>query len=211
MTRPDLSDTEIYDPDPEDYEDDKYFDFRPDDWELYQRMADCGSDLALDLKRLLFEKKYQDAYHLLAAEHVLVVAHVIDEFRMESSLEELNNLRQGMLYVLFRRMEDLECKAEIVEMSHAINSLLRQFTSQAAKHIRAGLAHQKGSRKGTDQLRSQTEEKHRQLLSRASAMRKLNPRLSKSRIATFLRDRGETDYRQSTILAILKDLGKTDM
>ena len=75
----------------------------------------------------------------------------------------------------------------------------KRITQNAIDHINS-------SQIGTDRLKAATAEKHQELLFKAYALKAVNQRLSKSRIAQLLISRGETDYSVSTILEILKGL-----
>lgn len=186
-------------------------DFFPDDWKLYQRMADCGHDLALDLKSLLEEKKFKEAYQLLAAEHVLVAGHILDEFCHEISIDELNRLAPAVVHVSLRRITELRKRPEREQMSAGVSSIVRRMSAESLDHITFSLAHAKKSAKGSEKLISQTEVKHNRVRLRASALRKLNPRLSNNSIATFLINQNQTEYKRSTLLRILKNSEETGL
>ena len=205
-----LSDTEVFDPDPEEIGVDGQDDLLPDEWELYQRMAESGRDLAVDLKRFLQKKDYAEAYQLIAGEHALVVQHVIGELWFEVSEMELKEIIDGLIYVCFKRIDEIQDRTERKVITEALRTFLGDFNRIASKYIQSGVGHKTRSKIGTDRLMAETERKHRSLLSKAAALKRLNPRLSRTRIADLLIGKGETHYSRSNILIILKKSDRSD-
>jgi hypothetical protein len=181
-------------------------DIWPEGWEKYQRMVDVGPDLASELEQLLLSKKYWEADLLLQNEDVDTVEHVLFLLYEQATVSSFIDLLVPLAHICLSQLPGLEEKSPRQDLSRQFLFILHEYMNDTKRITQNAIDHINSSQIGTDRLKAATAEKHQELLFKAYALKAVNQRLSKSRIAQLLISRGETDYSVSTILEILKGL-----
>ena len=185
---------------------DPYEDFLPHDWEKFSRMGEFGQDLADELKPLLLADKSKEARLLIETEAVEVVAYFVALLCDDMTRDEYVLVFQPLTQICLRRLEDLTEKKDRHELTSCIEHVISSYMCKTQALTQRAIEHSNKSDQGTKRLQKKTEEAHEEILEKAWRMKKINPALSKKRIAELLIRKGETNYRPSTVSEILKSL-----
>jgi hypothetical protein len=183
-------------------------DFLPDDWEKYQRMGEFGQDLADELKTLLLADNFKEARLLIGNEDVEVVGYFVHLLCDDVATDEFVLVFQSLTLICLRRLEDLEIEKDREDLRLCIESIIASYMGKTRVLTQRAIEHSNKSAQGTKQLRIKTEKAHEEILEKAWRMKTINPALSKKRIGELLIQKGETNYRPSTVSEILKSLNE---
>ena len=205
-----ITEEEMY---PDDMDEEEFYigdmeGYFPLDWEEYKQTVDFDSGLPGQIRDCLKleARRHEELYAFIQNEYPEYVGYALSDLFFDSTVRDVVDYVPPLIHCCLKWMvatEDKDCRKEIADVIHIIVS---GYLDMSKDLTESGIRFLEKSKKGSDRKSGKSQKKHWEVLSKAKTLREANPRLSKHSIANRLINRGETDYRKSSLLRILRDL-----